>query len=961
MFKRKAFVAPRMAGEAKPPDDAKKPRAAPAAAASAPPATGKENGVPDGEEQVDVEEHGHATLHEAMHAHAAAAAPMRAPTGLMRPGPGSQPQGAARVVGQRPGFSVPARVQAPGAGAGGQRPVAAASAAAPSSAGAAAAAAGQVAADDAFYKVLYTKTESFFKKKAAKSYADGVMQLTSDNQATLYNEDGKPTTRGRAKQVTGAGAAAVNKAAFANRREQMAHKNSKKKAKGSDDEEEEDDTVRYELGGALVEVDRALTAASFRSGACFVNGVALPHPGPRVPKASRGELTAQGLAPANRQHAAARPLHDPQAEGALVLNETQWAGGEGRLPSGAPATAVVVDPYIGRYLRPHQQEGVAFLYKCTMQPADPDFFGCILADEMGLGKTLQLITLIWTMLRQGPSGAPAAAKVLVVTPASLVKQWAKEVTKWLGRERLNAVALIQGPDAPQQITDFTTIANYQTAGVMVASYEAARKYAKSLTSHIDLLVCDEAHRLKSTHGNKTVDALLALGCRRRVLLTGTPVQNNLDEFYALLSFVAPGVLGTPAVFKRVYSDPISKGRDRDAGEDERNLGEDRARELGSKVQGLILRRTQEVLAKHLPPLHQCVVFCRPSDIQHAMYRHVLSKATQPGASLEDNCLALITALRKVCNAPRLITRAATAAENKEAAGGSGGAVATWLRGMPQNCSLEGMSDVESSGKLAVLSRLLAFITGKGQRCVVVSTSTAVLDLIDEAICQEQGYRTVRIDGSTNVNDRQAVVDSFNLHGVGQVFFLSTRAGGAGLNLIGANNLVLVDSDWNPAADLQAMARIWRDGQKRPCHVYRLVTSGSIEEKVYQRQVMKGDLATATIDGDAPSTSASAPKAKAKAAAGGGGGGSFTREELRKLFAPMRKAGAEGCETMELLAGTTDGSSSHPHLLTWLDISANSAGSGGAGGGSGAGGDGSGGGGEPSQVVASLADSVAACL
>ncbi|KAG1658755.1 hypothetical protein FOA52_001297 [Chlamydomonas sp. UWO 241] len=125
--------------------------------------------------------------------------------------------------------------------------------------------------------------------------------------------------------------------------------------------------------------------------------------------------------------------------------------------------------------------------------------------------------------------------------------------------------------------------------------------------------------------------------------------------------------------------------------------------------------------------------------------------------------------------------------------------------------------------------------------------------------------------------------------------------------------------------------------------------------------MKGDLATATIDGDAPSTSASAPKAKAKAAAGGGGGGSFTREELRKLFAPMRKAGAEGCETMELLAGTTDGSSSHPHLLTWLDISANSAGSGGAGGGSGAGGDGSGGGGEPSQVVASLADSVAACL
>ncbi|KAG2442443.1 hypothetical protein HXX76_002529 [Chlamydomonas incerta] len=654
--------------------------------------------------------------------------------------------------------------------------------------------------------------------------------------------------------------------------------------------------MTFELGAWHAEVDKQMSVEDFRSGACFLSSTcsasaaaaAAAAQAPRkpamnafkahVPAAGAGGTSgrpavAGGPSGSGRAAAAAGALptglHDPHAPGAVVLNTVQWKGGSGKLRDGRPVTPVAVDPYLGRLLRPHQAEGVRFMCEAVMGLRTADKTGCILADEMGLGKTLQVITLAWTLLRQGPEGRPVAAKVLVVTPATLVDNWGREVKKWLGSERLQALCLQQSPTAKQQILEFRHGAHQK---MMITSYETLRKHAKDLAGVFDLLVCDEGHRLKSVGGSKTIDALLSLGCQRRVLLTGTPVQNDLQEFYALLSFVAPEALGSAAVFNRVYGIPITRSQEGTATAEDKELGAARSRELQSKVSVYILRRTQALLAKHLPPLTSLTLFCRPTEQQVSLYTAVLrSKAVTSllggggGGGGEDNTLAVITALRKVANHPDLMLGA-----------GGGDAADGESRASASSCLPDFSADfaatgaAESAGKMRVLSELLRAVAAAGERCVVVSTSTAALDLVGRLVCRPLGLSTVRIDGATGVEGRQVIVDNFNKLNMGQVFLLSTRAGGAGLNLVGANHLVLYDSDWNPAMDQQAMARIWRDGQTKPCNVYRMLTTGTIEEKVYQRQLMKADLASATMVGGGGGS-------------GRSGGGKFTREELRALF------------------------------------------------------------------------------
>ncbi|MEW5302035.1 MAG: hypothetical protein WDW36_004847 [Sanguina aurantia] len=754
------------------------------------------------------------------------------------------------------------------------------------------------------------------KKKAAKKFQDGVMELLPDGTAHLFDTDGKQVYRGKSKCSGGGAAKASGKGGRSSGWEE-------------EEEAEEEDLGKLEMGAWVVEIDQPMDLQKLRSGACFTKqstftactaAAASTQDLPPGSAPTKFKAVAKPLAHGSGQGPAPvavvpHYLHDPSAAGALVLNETQWGLGQGRMPNGRPAVPVVVDPFVCRTLRPHQKEGVSFMYECVMGLRDATKTGCILADEMGLGKTLQIIALVWTLLKQGPEGRPVTAKVIVVTPATLVQNWAKEVKKWLGSERLQALPLTQGPEAKQLVQDFKLGNIYK---VLVVSYETLRKHVDELAGVCGLLVCDEGHRLKAVKGNQTINALLQLRCPRRIVLTGTPVQNNLDEFYALLSFVVPDLLGTPTVFKRVYSDPISRSRDREATLEQRELGASRAEELQAKVGTFVLRRTQDLLTKHLPPLSVYVLFCSPSDTQIQLYDAILrSKAVSSimgvhggdgSGSGEDNSLAIITALRKLCNHPTLLTGGAAADDPAvDATAARGGCTtaarqgsSSWLpdtRGM----SLDPPDSIGSSGKLAVLEVLLRSILGDGQRCVVVSTSTAMLDLVDRLLCGPRKWRTVRIDGSTAAAERQNIVDAFNSCGVGKVFLLSTRAGGAGLNLVGSSSLVLLDSDWNPAHDMQAMARIWRDGQKQPCTVYRLLSTGTIEEKVYQRQLMKGDLATAAMEagpvgGATGQGGKSGDKRKGRA---GAADRQFTREELRQLFVLNT---ATRCETRELLQG-----------------------------------------------------------
>ncbi|GLI69785.1 hypothetical protein VaNZ11_014483, partial [Volvox africanus] len=392
------------------------------------------------------------------------------------------------------------------------------------------------------FAVLYTKKELLSKKKASKKFADGVLTIYGDGSAALYDQDSKVVTKGRIKRF----------GSMANT-----------------------DLV-FEIGNWHAEVDKQLAVEDFKTGTCFIAGNTRPSDGVAVkpgPSSSTlrnpapGPFNVCGLARRVRNMTGMEPsavpgsaqgLHDPSAPGAVILNASQWDGGRGRLRDGRPVFPVVIDPYIGRHLRRHQEEGVRFMYGAVMGLSTPDKTGCILADEMGLGKTLQVITLAWTLLRQGPAGRPLVAKVLVVTPATLVDNWGREIKKWLGSERLQTLCLQQSAAAKQQILEFRQGCHQR---MMITSYETLRKHTEGLKGAFDLLVCDEGHRLKSVGGNKTIDALLSLDCPRRILLTGTPVQNDLKEFYALLSFVVPDVLGTPAVFNRVYGIPITRAQE----------------------------------------------------------------------------------------------------------------------------------------------------------------------------------------------------------------------------------------------------------------------------------------------------------------------------------------------------------------------------------------------------------------
>jgi SNF2 family DNA or RNA helicase len=232
-----------------------------------------------------------------------------------------------------------------------------------------------------------------------------------------------------------------------------------------------------------------------------------------------------------------RPRFDPSAPGALVLQE----------PGAADTVAVVVDPFLSQHMRPHQRDGVRFMWECVQGcrgPEQGDARGCILADAMGLGKTLQTIALVWTLLKQSSTGCAAVSRAVVVCPSSLVGNWRAEFKKWLGDERVRPIAVTsQGTEAEDAVRTFIAGAA-AVRSVLIVSYEMLRKHVGLLTepgSRIGVLVCDEAHRLKSSAGSKTLTALGAISTARRVLLTGTPIQNDLGELFAMVRVVRRAV------------------------------------------------------------------------------------------------------------------------------------------------------------------------------------------------------------------------------------------------------------------------------------------------------------------------------------------------------------------------------------------------------------------------------------
>ncbi|QRW14445.1 DNA repair and recombination protein RAD54 [Ceratobasidium sp. AG-Ba] len=550
-----------------------------------------------------------------------------------------------------------------------------------------------------------------------------------------------------------------------------------------------------------------------------------------------------------------KALQEGAANGQSLFNPHKslkelLGGGKETQSTVAPKVPVVIDPKLGKVLRPHQIEGVKFLYRCTTGMTVEGQYGCIMADEMGLGKTLQCIALLWTLLKQSPRGAGRGTieKCIIACPASLVKNWANELVKWLGDSAPKTFAI----DGTGTKADLIAAVRrwVQAKGrhvTLPVSYETLRTLCEELAGcEIGLMLCDEGHRLKNSE-NLTFKTLNELNCKRRVILSGTPIQNDLSEYFSLLNFANKDYLGTKNEFRKNFENAIIRGRDADASDKEKEQSLAKLRELSGRVQPFIIRRTNDLLSKYLPVKYEQVVFCALSPLQTALYWHFITspevKKLLRGVGSQP--LKAIGMLKKLCNHPALLDlpNDVAGSEGVLPPGYNGGMLSAGGRGggnLTPDCSL--------GGKFVVLERFLERIRREtNDKIVLISNYTQTMDLF-EKMCRSKNYGCIRLDGTLSVAKRQKLVDRFNdPEGKEFVFLLSSKAGGCGINLIGANRLILFDPDWNPASDQQALARVWRDGQKKECFVYRFVSTGTIEEKIFQRQASKQALSSCVVD------------------------------------------------------------------------------------------------------------------
>ncbi|SNX85325.1 related to RAD54 - DNA-dependent ATPase of the Snf2p family [Melanopsichium pennsylvanicum] len=562
----------------------------------------------------------------------------------------------------------------------------------------------------------------------------------------------------------------------------------------------------------------------------------------------------------------AHPRFDPNEPGAIVMSRPDEQHQRKYNHKKLPIVDVVLDPSLSKALRPHQIQGIKFLYDRVtgMQDCGGKGYGAILADEMGLGKTLQTIALILTLMKQCCYYTPRSCTIqraMIVCPLTLVKNWKREFRKWIGNNSLNVLCI----DEDRGREDVERFVRSKAYHVLVIGYEKLRSVmdvVKTAQPPIDLLVCDEGHRLKNAEA-KTTQMFNELSVQRKIILSGTPIQNDLRELYAMLDFVVPDMFASYDAFKITFEEPIMRSRAKHCSKQVKATGQARLNALMQITKDIMLRRTADILSKFLPPKKEMVLFCSPAKEQLQIYQSILGSSDVRDilSGHAGNGLLQIGVLRKLCNSPELLLKDSESyADNPTKA--LVGDISRFFR--PNFVRNES----RLSGKFICVMNILESVRATtDDKVVLVSNFTSTLDIV-EAMMRKKRYSYLRLDGKTPQDERMAMVNRFNREGVDNsfVFLLSAKSGGVGLNLIGANRLVLIDSDWNPSTDLQAMARIHRDGQKKTCYIYRLLLSGTMDEKIYQRQISKLGLSDSLMNAEKKSSS-----------------DTFSQEELKDIF------------------------------------------------------------------------------
>lgn len=607
---------------------------------------------------------------------------------------------------------------------------------------------------------------------------------------------------------------------------------------------------------------------------------------------------------------------------------------------------IFLPPHLARVVKPHQIGGIRFMYANVVESRKKfetsAGVGCILAHSMGLGKTLQVIALTEVFLSMMTS-----KKVLILVPINTIQNWVSEFDAWTPAQptlndawnghsqdnQYRKFKVFVTTDCKNLLSRSKEILSWkQCGGVLLMGYEMYRiivldseknkKKALADQDHArlvtrlkealvdpgpDLVICDEGHRIKNG-ASFAAQALKNIKTRRRIVLTGYPVQNNLMEYWCMIDFVRPNYLGSDKEFSNMFDKPIRNGQCIDATLFDKQQMKMKSHVLFKLLAGFVQRRSHSILKGCLPLKFEHVFMTKMTELQKKLmiaFLDYLRNRHRGNNAPVFNPIVMYSVCTKIWNHPDILYRIVMEGNvldleddfdveglpsnsSKKKRVIQGAASSSSVSANPLNFStipstavvppkerildyswaqdiLEGYVPglVENSVKMVLLFDLIDKIVEGEEKLLVFSQSLFTLNLIEQFLKERTLPRSNdrwikclnyhRLDGSTSAQDRERFVKHFNRDESVKLFLLSTRAGSLGINLIGANRIIIFDASWNPCHDAQAACRIYRYGQEKPCFIYRLVCDYSLEKKIYDRQVNKQGMSNRVVDELNPET------------------------------------------------------------------------------------------------------------